>query len=54
MEHFIGTSGMPWSYDPANRLGDGGFGVVFGGKGSNGEDVAVKRLDLNHRPRRAS
>jgi serine/threonine-protein kinase len=48
MEHFEGASGTRWSYDPVDRLGDGGFGVVFGGKGPNDEDVAVKRLDLNH------
>jgi hypothetical protein len=36
-----------WTYDPEKLLGPpGGFGEVFWGKNSRGEDVAVKRLKL--------
>ena len=36
-----------WTYDPKKLLGPpGGFGEVFWGKNSRGEDVAVKRLKL--------
>lgn len=33
------------SFSPANRLGQGGFGVVFRGTISGGENVAVKVMD---------
>jgi len=37
-----------WSYDPASPLGpEGGFGVVYAGKGKGGAPVAVKRLKLS-------
>ncbi|KAF2303676.1 hypothetical protein GH714_021154 [Hevea brasiliensis] len=32
------------SFSPANKLGQGGFGVVYKGKLSNGKEVAMKRL----------
>ncbi|KMZ59885.1 putative Kinase [Zostera marina] len=34
-------------FDPKNKLGEGGYGVVYKGKlGSDGRDVAVKQLSL--------
>ncbi|KAK8292818.1 hypothetical protein V6Z11_D06G145300, partial [Gossypium hirsutum] len=32
------------NFDPANKLGKGGFGVVYKGKLRDGQEVAVKRL----------
>ncbi|KAH6826693.1 S-locus lectin protein kinase family protein [Perilla frutescens var. hirtella] len=31
-------------FDPVNKLGQGGFGLVYKGKFPNGQDIAVKRL----------
>ncbi|KZV37155.1 hypothetical protein F511_15075 [Dorcoceras hygrometricum] len=36
-------------FSDANKLGEGGFGVVYKGKLSNGHDIAVKRLSMESR-----
>ncbi|KAG6641555.1 hypothetical protein I3843_09G080800 [Carya illinoinensis] len=36
-------------FSDANKLGKGGFGPVYKGKLSNGQDIAVKRLSKNSR-----
>ncbi|GAA4733855.1 hypothetical protein [Phytohabitans rumicis] len=47
MRSFDGESGARWSYDPSAQIGDrGGFGLVFGGTGPTGQEVAVKRVPL--------
>jgi serine/threonine protein kinase len=39
-----------WEYDPGEQLGpDGGFGVVFAGRGAQYGPVAVKRLNIGAR-----
>lgn len=45
---FRGAGGADWRYEDLQVLGDGGFGVVYLGWGSDGAEVAVKVLDLNH------
>ncbi|KAL5702954.1 hypothetical protein ACHQM5_028108 [Ranunculus cassubicifolius] len=35
------------NFSDANRLGEGGFGVVYKGKLSDGQEIAVKRLSTN-------
>uniref|UniRef100_A0A2N9EU78 non-specific serine/threonine protein kinase n=1 Tax=Fagus sylvatica TaxID=28930 RepID=A0A2N9EU78_FAGSY len=35
------------NFSDANKLGEGGFGVVYKGKLSNGQEIAVKRLSMN-------
>ncbi|KAK9084996.1 hypothetical protein Sjap_025407 [Stephania japonica] len=35
------------NFSPANKLGTGGFGSVYKGKLSDGQDIAVKRLSRN-------
>ncbi|CAM6097624.1 unnamed protein product [Calypogeia fissa] len=35
------------NFSPAQRLGQGGFGVVFKGALRNGKDIAVKKLDTS-------
>ncbi|CAI0406961.1 unnamed protein product [Linum tenue] len=37
------------SFSPENKLGQGGFGLVYKGKLSNGQEVAIKRLSKNSR-----
>lgn len=32
------------NFDPANKLGKGGFGLVYKGKLQDGQEIAVKRL----------
>jgi hypothetical protein len=50
---FRGVSGQSWTFDEADELGRGGFGVVYSGEGPGDLAVAVKALDLTH-PRAAS
>ncbi|KAF9607280.1 hypothetical protein IFM89_033487 [Coptis chinensis] len=40
-------------FDDANKLGQGGFGVVYKGVLADGRDIAVKRLFVNNRNRAA-
>nr|POE56944.1 cysteine-rich receptor-like protein kinase 29 [Quercus suber] len=35
------------NFSDANKLGEGGFGIVYKGKFSNGQEIAVKRLSRN-------
>ncbi|KAM3701536.1 hypothetical protein ACJW31_05G181000 [Castanea mollissima] len=35
------------NFSDANKLGEGGFGTVYKGKFSNGQEIAVKRLSRN-------
>ncbi|KAJ4975651.1 hypothetical protein NE237_000757 [Protea cynaroides] len=35
------------NFSPSNKLGEGGFGVVYKGRLSNGKEIAVKRLSKN-------
>nr|POE50094.1 cysteine-rich receptor-like protein kinase 25 [Quercus suber] len=35
------------NFSEANKLGKGGFGAVYKGKLSNGQEIAVKRLSMN-------
>uniref|UniRef100_A0A7N2LJ84 Uncharacterized protein n=1 Tax=Quercus lobata TaxID=97700 RepID=A0A7N2LJ84_QUELO len=37
------------NFSEANKLGKGGFGAVYKGKLSNGQEIAVKRLSMNSR-----
>ncbi|CAA0818384.1 Cysteine-rich receptor-like protein kinase 2 [Striga hermonthica] len=41
------------SFDPANKLGQGGFGTVYKGVLPDGREIAVKRLFFNNRHRAA-
>ncbi|XP_042942585.1 G-type lectin S-receptor-like serine/threonine-protein kinase At4g03230 [Carya illinoinensis] len=35
------------NFSDANKLGEGGFGLVYKGKLTNGKEIAVKRLSMN-------
>ncbi|XP_057442353.1 cysteine-rich receptor-like protein kinase 44 [Lotus japonicus] len=34
-------------FSDSNKIGEGGFGAVYSGKLTNGQDIAVKRLSMN-------